>query len=103
LKQVFKITLLLILNFINVHLFAQKNNINADSTIYKNVTITFKTGFVLNGTILFQNDSIITFFANNFKQATKISKSKIEKIVYPPIFDKIEPISLTERKKKRRH
>ncbi len=85
----------------SVHLFAQNNINNVDSTIYKNVTITFKTGFVLKGTILFQNDSTITFFANNYKQPTKISKSKIEKIVYPPIFDKIEPISLTERIKKK--
>lgn len=100
-QQVFKIFLLPMLVFLSIPLHAQENKSNTDSTIYTNVTITFKTGFVLNGTILFQNDSTITFFANNYKQPTKISKSKIEKIVYPPIFDKVEPISLTERIKKR--
>lgn len=100
-NKVFKLTLLLILIFKSNQLLAQKNRNNGDSTIYRNVTITFKTGFVLSGTILFQNDSSLTFFANNYKQPTKISKSKIEKIVYSPIFDKIEPISLTERIKKK--
>lgn len=94
-KKVFKLTLLLILIFLSSHLFAQKNKNNDDSTIYKNITIIFKTGFVVQGTIYFQNDSSLNFLDNNLKKPVNISKSKIEKIVYPPVFDKIEPISLT--------
>ncbi len=101
-KQVFKLILLLLFVFMGDYLYAQKNNYNVDSTIYKNVTITFKTGFFLSGTILFQNDSSLTFLANNYKQPAIISKSKIEKIDYPLNFAKIDPISLTESRTKKK-
>lgn len=101
-NQVFKLILLLLFVFMGDYLYAQKNNYNVDSTIYKNVTITFKTGFVLSGTILFQNDSSLTFLANNYKQPAIISKSKIEKIDYPLNFAKIDPISFSERRTKKK-
>lgn len=76
---------------------AQTNKIlSGDSTVYQNMEIEFKTGLIIYGNIVYQNDSILILYSNEYKGTVTIEKSKIVPLKYP--YDKDFIKELKEKK-----